>query len=304
MISSFFSLLVKSVFLTAYLFSGQAADSIRLSPDSLGVGQGKTIAVFLHSSYPLQNVEGNFLDLSFPFYPVRKEKFDTSSYKYSYRALVGIPIDAKPGKYSIRLSENQSNQIDSQGSDSAFFESTVYVVETLFKKEEITIPAPKQNLLTSQSLSKEAKIIREVLANRRENQLWKGKFIKPIEGRISSPFGIYRVYNDGTSSRPHRGVDIANLEGTPVRSPNSGKVVLSRHFDFHGNTLIIEHGQGVYSLINHMKRRFVQKGDRVKKGETLGLVGETGLATGPHVHWGLSVLDIRVDALEWTEKEW
>jgi murein DD-endopeptidase MepM/ murein hydrolase activator NlpD len=295
MISPFISLLVKSVSLTAYLLSGQVTDSFRLSPDSLGVGQGKTIAIFLHSSYPLQNVEGNFLDLTFPFYPVRNENVDSSSFKYSYRALVGIPIGAEPGKYPIRLSENQSNQIKTKGLDSAFFESAVYVVETLFEKEEITIPAPKQNLLTSQSLSKEAKIIREVLAKRRENQLWEGKFIKPIEGRISSPFGIYRIYNDGTSSRPHRGVDIANMEGTPVLSPNSGKVVLSRHFDFHGNTLIIDHGQGVYSLVNHMKRRFVQKGDRVKKGETLGLVGETGLATGPHVHWGLSVLDIRVD---------
>lgn len=314
--------MIGTLLLTLSLFS-QTLDVPQLTTDPEVVGQGKTIALYLRFSQSLQKVEGFFLERIIPFYPIRRGSFEpeirdpepvsgqSSGPSYTYRALIGIPIGTEPGSYSLRITltrrENFNFQIpDSsfQSSDIQILESSIEVVETPFEREKITIPRPKQNLLTSQALTEEAKIIGNILSKSRESQYWKGSFLQPIQGRISSPFGIYRIYNDGTASRPHRGVDIANLEGTPILAPNSGRVVLSRHLHFHGNTIIIDHGQGVYSLLNHLKRRFAHKGDKVKKGEKVGLVGETGLATGPHLHWGLSISEIRVDALEWTEREW
>jgi len=307
MTSPFFVVSLELLFFIPSLLSGDPPKTLSLSVGSEGVGQGKTIAIYLSSSSPLQNVEGIFSERTFPFFlikkrgagpplkPVKGLSEKDSGPPYTYRALLGIPIETKTGSYLLRI--NFDPAVDS------LLESRIEVVETPFEREVVTIPPSKENLLTSGALEKEAEIIGKVLENRRSHQYWTGRFLIPIEGRISSPFGIYRAYNDGTTSRPHRGVDIANMEGTPILSPNSGKVVLSRHFEFHGNTLIIDHGQGVYSILNHLKRRYVQKGDRVKKGETIGLVGETGLATGPHLHWGFSVSTIRVDALEWTEKE-
>lgn len=286
----------QSVLVFTFFIPGQVKESYLLSPHSFVVGQGKTLAVYLNSEIPLKSVEGNFLDKTLPFLLSDKERVEGTP--FTYRSLIGIPIETKPDSYLFRISITKV-----ESSVESLF-TTIQVVETPFEKEEITIPPPKENLLTSDALLKESEIFRKILSEVRENQYWEGRFFPPIEGRISSPFGIYRIYNDGTSSRPHRGVDLANLEGTPILAPNSGRIVLSRNLEFHGNTLIIDHGQGVYTILNHLKRRFARKGDKVKKGETVGLVGETGFATGPHVHWGLSIHDVRVDALEWTEKEW
>jgi murein DD-endopeptidase MepM/ murein hydrolase activator NlpD len=121
------------------------------------------------------------------------------------------------------------------------------------------------------------------------------KFIWPVTGRISGVFGSQRVYN-GTPKSPHSGLDVAAPEGTPVKAPAAG-IVTFADADLYltGGTVLIDHGHGVSSSFLHLSRIDVKVGDRVEQGQPFALVGKTGRATGPHMHWGLNWFDTRVD---------
>jgi murein DD-endopeptidase MepM/ murein hydrolase activator NlpD len=120
-------------------------------------------------------------------------------------------------------------------------------------------------------------------------------FAWPLTGRISGVFGSQRIYN-GTPKSPHSGLDVAAPQGTPVHAPAAG-VITFADADLYltGGTVLIDHGHGVSSSFLHLSRIDVKVGDRVEQGQVFGLVGKTGRATGPHMHWGLNWFDTRVD---------
>lgn len=119
-------------------------------------------------------------------------------------------------------------------------------------------------------------------------------FIWPAKGIISGVYGSQRILN-GTPKRPHYGVDIAAPEGAPLVAPADGKITLTESMVLSGNTVMIDHGYGLRSTVMHLHKTFVKKGDYVKKGQLIGEVGKTGRATGPHVHWGMSWFNVRLD---------
>lgn len=120
-------------------------------------------------------------------------------------------------------------------------------------------------------------------------------FIRPVEGRISGRFGRARVYN-GKPGSPHSGMDIAAPTGTPIRAPAAGIVTFAApDLYLTGGTVLLDHGHGISSNFLHMSRIDVAVGDRVEQGQVLGAVGATGRATGPHLHWGMSWFDVRID---------
>jgi murein DD-endopeptidase MepM/ murein hydrolase activator NlpD len=121
------------------------------------------------------------------------------------------------------------------------------------------------------------------------------KFVWPVKGRISGVFGSQRVYN-GTPASPHSGVDVAAAKGTPIHAP-AGGIVTFANPDLYltGGTVVIDHGHGVSSNFLHMSRIDVKVGDRVEQNQVIGLVGATGRATGPHMHWGMNWFNVRVD---------
>ncbi len=120
-------------------------------------------------------------------------------------------------------------------------------------------------------------------------------FVRPVDGRISGRFGRARVYN-GKPGAPHSGMDIAAASGTPVRAPAAG-VVTFADTDLYltGGTLLIDHGHGISSNFLHLSRIDVKPGDRVEQGQVVAAVGSTGRSTGPHLHWGMSWFDVRID---------
>lgn len=122
-----------------------------------------------------------------------------------------------------------------------------------------------------------------------ENPLWKKGFIKPVEGRTSGQFGGQRIMN-GVKRNPHAGMDIAAPEGTPVKASSDGIVTLAAPDLFYsGNVVILDHGYGLHTIYAHLKEMHVKEGNTVKQGDIIGLVGKTGRATGPHLHWGASL---------------
>jgi murein DD-endopeptidase MepM/ murein hydrolase activator NlpD len=129
------------------------------------------------------------------------------------------------------------------------------------------------------------------------DRLWNGSFMNPREGEISTKFGLRRVIN-GISKNPHSGVDVAADEGQEVYAPNSAVVTMVDDHFYSGNSVILDHGQGIYTMFFHLSKVMVKEGQQVKKGDVIALVGSTGRSTGAHLHWGVRVQGSRVDPLE------
>jgi murein DD-endopeptidase MepM/ murein hydrolase activator NlpD len=124
---------------------------------------------------------------------------------------------------------------------------------------------------------------------------YRQRFIWPAQGRISGIYGSQRILN-GTPSTPHYGVDVAAPTGAPVVAPADGVVTLAQpDMYFTGNTVLLDHGYGVSSILIHLSTLAVKVGDRVKQGDPVGTIGATGRATGPHLHWGLHWYQVKVD---------
>jgi murein DD-endopeptidase MepM/ murein hydrolase activator NlpD len=120
-------------------------------------------------------------------------------------------------------------------------------------------------------------------------------FIWPLEGRVSGVYGSQRIYN-GTPKSWHSGLDVAAAQGTPVKAPAPGIITFAKpDLYLTGGTILIDHGMGIGSNFLHLSRLDVKVGDRVEQGQVIGLVGATGRATGPHMHWGMNWLKVRID---------
>jgi murein DD-endopeptidase MepM/ murein hydrolase activator NlpD len=116
----------------------------------------------------------------------------------------------------------------------------------------------------------------------------------PAPGIMSGVFGSERIDN-GTAMAPHFGVDMANVEGTPIRAPADAIVLLTDDFYFEGGFTLLDHGHGVFTHYMHQSKRLANEGDAVKRGDVIGHIGKTGRATGPHLHWGMNWFQVRLD---------
>jgi murein DD-endopeptidase MepM/ murein hydrolase activator NlpD len=138
-------------------------------------------------------------------------------------------------------------------------------------------------------------------------KFWSGPFLRPNNGGVSSIYGIRRYYNGVFADDYfHRGVDYAGNQGSAIVAPAAGRITFIGYekdgFKVHGNIIGMDHGQGVLSVFLHLSRIQVKRGDFVKAGQTIGQLGDTGAATGPHLHWGLYVNGQAVDPAPWREQ--
>lgn len=219
--------------------------------------------------------------------------------EYRYEAILGLSTEARVGRSSLFISF-----VDPAGNRS-YKRIAFEVRRSSYEIGVVNLPRGKLRFLTDRSLAEEDRMklekVREMEGSR--EKLWEGRFIMPVRGPISSSFGKFRVYNNGLARSRHMGVDIVARERTPVKAANSGVVLFADRLNIHGNAVIIDHGLGVRSHYYHLQKILVRQGDRVEKGETIGLVGSTGRASGPHLHWGMEVDGVFVDPIEWTRYE-
>ena len=197
-------------------------------------------------------------------------------------AVVGIPLDAKPGTYALRA----------KGRSLSFaVRDKQYAVQRGTIKNKRKVDPTKLDL---KRIRRESRIIHAALAAWHARASVPLRFDLPVLGPVSSSFGLRRVFN-GEPRAPHSGIDIAVPAGTPIRAPAPGRVAAVGDFFFDGNMVMIDHGQGLVTMYAHMEKILVKRGQRVARGEVIGLVGQTGRASGPHLHWGVSLNDARVD---------
>lgn len=173
-------------------------------------------------------------------------------------------------------------------------EFNVQVEPGEFKKQYLTIDS--SNPVISEASSPKAyaqyrEAMQPLYETSDEKMYWDGKFTQPVQGRITTEFGLLRYTNGGTTPRGHSGIDIANKTGTPIISPAPGRVVFAEYLLNTGNTLVIEHGGGLKSYFYHMDSLSVKEGDQLTQGQEVGTVGTTGYSTGPHLHYDIRIGD-------------
>jgi len=172
-----------------------------------------------------------------------------------------------------------------------------------YKKEKIQVQKSKVNPKSKEvqeRISKEyAEAMKIYSASTPKSQI-SSKFIAPMDTKITSSFGKARVYND-TLNGYHSGTDYRAKIGTPIKASNDGVVVLVKDRFYSGGTVILDHGHGIYTCYYHMSKFSVKKGDRVNKADIIGLSGNSGRVTGPHLHFSARVGSEQVDPLQLIE---
>lgn len=203
-----------------------------------------------------------------------------------WQAVVGIPLGAAPGEHrlSVRWPDGEEREYAFEVS------AKDYPVQRLTIPDDRKVNPSQQDL---ERIWREQQISREAVArwSERRPDL---DFIAPVDGRFSGSFGLRRILNDQPRS-PHRGMDIAAPEGTPVLAAAAGRVEYVGDFFFSGQVVYLDHGNGVHTLYAHLARVDVRPGQELAKGEVLGTVGKTGRATGPHLHWSVYLNTEAVD---------
>ncbi len=251
-----------------------AAPSVSFSPKKFGPGDILLVTVKGYSG----PVEGTLLNKHLHF----------NGNNGVYTAVAGIDLNTEPGTYPLALIV---------GGKAVAKEVKVgkkkYPLQRLTLREDQVVLSPEN----------EARAEREQKVMSRlwpvdSQKLWTGRFIDPLPGKeITTSFGVRRIINNIPKSS-HSGVDLAAESGEPVRAPNDGVVVLADEQFFSGNSLVLDHGQGIYTMFFHLSKMNVRVGQAVMKGDVIGLVGQTGRLTGPCLHWGARVQGARVDPLQ------
>lgn len=202
-------------------------------------------------------------------------------------AVVGIPLSAKIGRHQLTVTDaKRHTQV-----------LTFMVADKQYTTQHIKIDNQRMVTPTAEDLVRikhEQAIAERAFNTWTDNPDINVRFIVPVEGRLSSPFGLRRFFN-GEAKRPHSGLDIAAPEGTHVHSPAAGTVVTVGDHFYNGNTVFVDHGQGLITMYCHMSRIDVKKGQQLSTGQVIGAVGKTGRATGPHLHFTVSLNDARVE---------
>jgi len=207
--------------------------------------------------------------------------------KETFKAIVAIDYFTEPGKYDLEIISNGS-----------VIKQTVEVIKKEYEVQQLTLPKHMVEL----SAKDEARAERDqrkmaAIWPKETSRLWRGDFSNPLEGEIITPFGVRRFINKIPKS-PHTGVDVKGNKGDKIIAPNNAIVALIDNQFFAGKALVLNHGQGIYTMFFHLSKVLVKPGQSVKKGEIIALVGATGRATGPHLHWGARVQGARIDPLE------
>ncbi len=202
--------------------------------------------------------------------------------------LVPVPYRSKPGDATLLIRyHGGEKRVPLRISDGSYASETIRVAPAKVK------PNPKQKKRTQAEYAEAMKLYNTFTPVR----YWHSPFIVPMHSPVTSPFGTARLYN-GSLRSFHSGTDFKAAPGTPVTAANDGVVVLAKNRYYAGNSVILDHGEGLYTCYYHLSEIDVKTGQKVTKGQRLGLSGATGRVTGPHLHFAAMLYGIQVDPLQ------
>jgi len=266
--------LLAGLLLLVGIEANAAAPEIRISPKKIVPG-GIMVVTVRDAKGP---VKGTFNSRQLHF----------NAAQGLFKAAAGIDLNTEPGSYPLSVTVA-----------GAKFTRPVKISKKSYPVQKLTLPEDKVIL----SPENEARVEREQKAMAAvwpvdSARLWSGRFIDPLPGKeITTPFGVRRIINR-IPKNSHSGIDLAAETGEPVRAPNDGVVVLADEQFFSGNSLVLDHGQGIYTMFFHLSEAKVRTGQAIMKGDVIGLVGATGRVTGSCLHWGVRMQGAKVDPLQ------
>lgn len=209
---------------------------------------------------------------------------------YGLRAALSVPLDASAGgQATLRL-----ELVDDAGEKSEL--SRKITIEQKWRPVQyLSMSSENEAKYTDPQADKEEEMVFKALEDLQPGPRWTGDFAEPSDAPRSSPFGVRRIRN-GKTAGFHRGLDYAGYVGDPITAPADGVVTLvGPNFTLLGNCIIVNHGEGLCGLYLHLSEIGVRKGDKVKKGQVLGRIGNTGASTGPHLHYATYFHGVPVD---------
>ena len=263
--------------------AARGEDDLTISSAVQMAQPGAVVLIVVACREPPDRVVATALGREVAFYPDPDGK--------TWRGLVGVDLESWPGEYALTVEAIRD------GRPALTVTHQLRVTSRQFPTRRLRVAASYVNPPASalDRIRRESErlvnIFRSVTPRR-----WDGPFVMPVDDRLTSNFGARSIFN-GQPRNPHVGIDFMSPEGAPVRAPNAGQIALAEDLFFTGNTVIVDHGLGLYSLFAHLSRLDVEQGEAVEPGAALGLVGATGRATGPHLHWAVRLSGARVDPL-------
>ncbi len=271
--------------------------SIELRVSVASPAQGTLLVAEVRSSDALSGVAGKWIDRDISFWQATGATVPKGV--TVWRALLGVDLEQAAGDYKFSVTGKSASGAPITCEAPIAVRAGKFPTERLKVAPNFVEPNPEQ----AAKAAEDQKKLREIYATVTPEKLWTGAFRIPLDGvKTGGNFGKRRVLN-GKSNSPHSGVDLPSPTGTPVHAAQGGHVVLAEELYFAGNTVVIDHGLGVYTLYGHFSEIDAKVGDEVKAGDVIGKVGATGRVTGPHLHWGLEVDRARVNAMEIVGKQ-
>ena len=260
---------------------------------SAGVSaQGSLLLMEILGSKPLPSLASEWDGHVMPLW--REDDSSTTLH-----GLIGVDLEKPPGRYEWKVSWPAAEGGALSCSVFVNVRAGKFPTERLQVEKQFVQPDPEQQKRAAEDQTKMRGIYDTVTPER----LWDGIFRLPLKGvTTGGNFGRRRILN-GEARSPHAGVDFPAAAGTPVFASQSGKVVLAEGLFYSGNTVVLDHGYGIYTLYAHLSEIGVQPGQMVKAGAQIGKVGATGRVTGPHLHWGLTIDHARVNAMQIAQRQ-
>jgi murein DD-endopeptidase MepM/ murein hydrolase activator NlpD len=243
--------------------------SVRWQP--LRVVNGAPVLFRVTPPAPVESLSGKWLehDVFFSLDTVNK----------TWYGIAGSSVQVHPGSYPLKLEGTTTSGKEITFERKITIHAAKYPRTVIQVAKQYTEPSPEQLQKVSQDTSLKQEAFQHVTPVRE----WSGKFRAPVEATISGVFGTQRTFN-GKVQSVHQGLDYAVPSGTPVAAVNSGTVLLARPLYFEGNCVVLDHGQGLLTLYMHLSEIKVKEGEKIQRGEEIGLSGGSGRATGPHLH--------------------
>ena len=275
--------LVAVLFLPAVLHATEPASSVsrrtKVAPTKswsvrwqpLCVVNGAPVLFRVTPPAPVESLSGKWLE--------HDVFFDLDAANKTWYGIAGSSVQTRPGSHVLKLEATTTNGEEISFERKITIRAAKYPRTVIQVAKQYTEPSPEQ----LQKVSQDTSVKQEAFQHVNPEREWSGKFRAPVEATISGVFGTQRTFN-GKVQSVHQGLDYAVPSGTPVAAVNNGTVLLARPLYFEGNCVVLDHGQGLLTLYMHLSEIKVTEGEKIQRGEEIGLSGGSGRATGPHLH--------------------